>query len=267
MEEIIKKSTISYLFCNYCSKDYKTRNRLEKHVVLCEIKYKINNKKKLVIDDDDDETIPSQKRLYQMLLELGEKYFHLEEKVNEMNKLVSKKKKKINVLDWLNMNIKPEITFDKFYENISVVQTDIDYIFNNSSIDTFDEIFSKTIYININDENYYPIVTFEQKSGLFYIYDKINENEACWFELKRETFITFLNKIHKKLFKQLLEWKKNNIQKITNDDKYAIEYDKSMVKLMGTDFNKDATFNKIKGLMYNKMKIDMKNMVEYEFEF
>jgi hypothetical protein len=266
MEEIIRKPTIACLFCNYCGKGYKTRSHLEKHVLLCEITYRSNNKKKILIYEDDDESIPSQKRLYQMLMELGEKYFRLEEKVNEMNKWVSKKKKKINVLEWLNINVKPEITFDKFYEKILVDQTDIDYLFNNSCIDTFDNIFSKTIYTI--SESYYPIITFEQRSGLFYIYDKINDKEDfLWYELKREKFIIFLNKIHKKLFKELVEWKKNNIQKMKNDDKYAIEYDKTMVKLMGTEFNKDNMLNKIKTLMYNKMKTDMKSMVEYEFEF
>ena len=50
-----------------------------------------------------------------MLLELGQKYNRLEEKVDEMSKWITKKKKKINILEWLNTNITPIISFDKLH--------------------------------------------------------------------------------------------------------------------------------------------------------
>jgi hypothetical protein len=36
---------------------------------------------------------------------------------------------------------------------------------------------------------------------------------------------------------------------------------------MGNEFKQDSTFGKMRAVMYNKMKTDMKAMVEYEFEF
>jgi predicted HD phosphohydrolase len=52
-----------------------------------------------------------------------------------------------------------------------------------------------------------------------------------------------------------------------NDDSFDIMCDKTLIKIMGNEFNQDATFNKMRGVMYNKMKTDMKAIVEYEFEF
>ena len=56
--------------------------------------------------------------LYQIILELGNKFNKLEEKVDELNKWVVKTKKKINIIEWLNNNIKPEIKFDFLIEKI-----------------------------------------------------------------------------------------------------------------------------------------------------
>ena len=117
-------------YCSFCGKGYKTRNRLEKHATLCEIIHKTKNNKKIVIEEEDE--IPSQRRLYQLLLELGQKYNRLEEKVEEMRVWVDKKKKKINVIEWLNTNVIPEIKFDNLIEKIVINQDDVKYLFENT---------------------------------------------------------------------------------------------------------------------------------------
>jgi hypothetical protein len=103
--------------CQHCGKRYKTRTNLEKHLLLCEL---IHSRKSSKIVVDEEEDIPSQKKIYQMLLELGQKYNRLEEKVEEINKYVVKKKKKINIIEWLNSNITPDIIFDNLSEKIIV---------------------------------------------------------------------------------------------------------------------------------------------------
>jgi hypothetical protein len=44
-------------------------------------------------------------------------------------------------------------------------------------------------------------------------------------------------------------------------------YNKSNIKLMGIDFKHEPVLSKIKFSIYNKMKKDMKALIEYEFEF
>ena len=95
------------LHCHFCGKEYVKKSCLEKHAILCEIIFKTNHKNKNITNNEEDEILPSQRRLYQMLIELGIKYNRLEEKVEEMSKVIVKQRKKINVLDWLNTNIKP----------------------------------------------------------------------------------------------------------------------------------------------------------------
>jgi len=249
------------LHCHFCGKEYVKKSCLEKHAILCEIIFKTNHKNKNTTINEEDEILPSQRRLYQMLIELGIKYNRLEEKVEEMSKVIVKQRKKINVLDWLNTNIKPDQIFDKLHETIQVTEEDIDYLFHNTFVDTLNMIFSRTIY----NQQTNPILSFKQKQG-FYIYNQ-EEDTIRWSLLSREKLIQFLNRSSKKISKALSDWKKNNQKKVKEDDKYAMEYDKTMAKVMNTDFKQDNIFNKAKNMLQTHLRQNIKNVIEYEIEF
>jgi hypothetical protein len=250
--------------CIYCGKTYKTRLNVDKHIILCELLHKSNRN-----IGDELEDIPSQKKMYKMLLELASKYNKLEEKVDEINKWVVKKKKKINVIEWLNLNIAPTYTFDKLYEFIEIRDEDIEYLLHNSFYDTLNQIFSRNIY-NIS-ENEYPIYAFIQKASMFYVYDKIDgnsgENENAWQEISRDKLFKFLNKVHLKICKYFNDWKKTRIEELKNNDNLSITCNKTLVKIMGVEFKEENTLSRARSNMYSRMKVDMKAMVEYEFEF
>jgi len=244
--------------CIYCGKSYKKKSNLEKHTNLCELLNK--SKKSLVIEDEEE--IPSQRKIYKILLELGNKFNVLEEKVDELNKWVVKKKKKINVIDWLNTNITPEIKFENLIEKIKIIDNDVKYLFENNFIDTLNHIFSRNIY-NLS-ESEYAIFAFVQKSNIFYIYE--NEKSG-WLELSKENLIKFLNKVHMKLFRVFRQHKIDNSDKIQEEENFSLLCDKTSLKMMNVDFRQESILGKIRGNMYSRMKTDMKALVEYEFEF
>ena len=272
--------------CVYCGKGYKNRSNLEKHINLCEL---VHKSKKYRNDEDEDFELPSQKKMFQMLLELGQKYSRLEEKVDEMNKWVLKKKKKINVLEWLNSNIVPDLVFEDLHEKIVIIDSDIEFLLQNSLLDTMNEVLSRTVY-NMSDitgvdssvECVIPLFAFVQKANIFYVFSKNNDNNSfnnnsfnndnndikgVWIELPREILKRFFMKIQMKISKGFCEWKKKRTDKNRDDESFDILCDKTIVKIMGTEFNHDTTFGKMKTTMYNKMKTDMKALIEYEFEF
>jgi hypothetical protein len=258
--------------CVICGKGYKTRKNLEKHIILCEFSYNSKKSPSMSMREEDDDPLPSPYRMYQLLLELSQKYNRLNEKVDELNKWVIKKKKKINVLEWLNTNITPEIVFGNVVENVIVLDEDVEFMLNNTFNDTLNVIFSRSIYI-INEQNN-PIFAFSQKSNIFYIYDKIETdkietdkaNTCVWMELSKEKLIRFLCIVQMKMSKAFCEWKKKNKDAL-NEDKMATLCDKATVKLMSQEFKQESTLSKIRSIMYGKMKTDMKALVEYEFEF
>jgi len=246
--------------CVHCGKSYKKKTNLDKHVILCELLSK--TKKIPCFEDEDEDEVISQRKMYNILLELGAKFNRLEEKVDELNRWVVKKKKKINVMEWLNANMTPQIKFDSLIEKIIITQDDIKYLFENSFADTLNQIFSRNIY-NLS-ENEYPIFAFIQKSNVFYIYE---DDQTKWCELSREKLIKFLNRVHMKLLKVYIEYKKENAEKIRDDESFSILCDKTSIKIMSTDFRQDTILGKIKTNMYTRMRTDMKGLVEYEFEF
>ena len=249
--------------CIHCGKGYKTRINLEKHLVLCEL---VHKSKRTALNDDEEMTMPSQKQMFQMLLELGQKYSKLEEKVDEINKWVVKKKKKINVLEWLNVNIIPNLIFENLTDKIQIIESDLEFLLQNSFLDTINEVFARTIYNISETEN--PIFAFAQKSNIFYIYDtNDSSNQPVWLELSKDKLIRFLNKMQMKMSKSFYEWRKKNAEKIRDNDSLSTLCDSAVLKIMSTEFKQDSTLSKMKITMYNKMKTDMKALIEYEFEF
>ena len=256
--------------CIHCGKGYKIRSKLEKHIVLCELIY--NSKKIKNIEDDEDFVIPSQKKMFLMLLELGEKYNKLEADMNEINKWVIKKKKKINVLEWLNTNVTPTLVFEQLTDQIIINDTDVEFLLENSFLDTLNMICSKNVYNVVSEMENPPIFAFVQKSNIFYVFDRQDTSKVTdvvdagvWMEMPKDKLVRFFMKIQMKIYKAFFEWKKKKNDK--RDDKFDTLCDKTTVKVMGTDFKQDVTFGKMKTIMYTKMKTDMKSMVEYEFEF
>ena len=249
--------------CIHCGKGYKTRTNLEKHLILCELVHKC---KKGQINIEEEEELPTQRKMFQMLLELGQKYNKLEEKVDEVNKWVIKKKKKINVLEWLNINIVPNIVFENLSDKITINEADMEFLLENSFLDTINEVFSRSIYIISETEN--PIFGFVQKSNIFYVFEKNNETDKGeWTELSKDKFIRFLNKVQMKISKAFYEWKKKKTEYIRENDNFATLCDKALGKIMAIEFKQDTTLGKMRTTMYNKMKTDMKALIEYDFEF
>jgi hypothetical protein len=256
--DIYNKTKQSSQCCKYCGKNYLKKINLDRHVILCEL---LNTSKSSATVDEEDE-VPSQRKMYQMILEIGKKLNGLDEKVDELNKWVVKKKKKINVIEWLNNHITPEIKFDNLIEKIILNKNDIQYLFQNTFADTINHIFSRNIY-NVS-ESEYPIFAFVQKQNVFYIYE--NE-ETGWMELNREILVKFLNRVHTKLYRLYVEWKKENRSQIEDDEKLSLLCDKTTCKMMDVDFRQEAILGKIRSNMYGRMKTDMKALVEYDFEF
>jgi hypothetical protein len=251
--------------CIHCGKNYVKKSNLDKHMIACDLLQKSKERRKIPLLEeisDEDQQIPSQKKLFQMLIELGIKYNKLEEKVDEISKWVVKKKKKINMIEWLNDNIIPTLIFDQLIDKIIITEEDIEFLFNNSFYDTLNNVFSKTIYELSENES--PICTFIQKSNILYVYIGVTEK---WCEISREQFIKFLNKIHMKVIKSFADWKRTHSKEIKENDGLSIICDKTLVKIMSIDFKIDGTFNKVRSMIYNRMKKDIKAFVEYEFEF
>jgi len=246
--------------CINCGKGYNLKSALDKHVILCELITRTNKKKKLVIVEEEEEVIiPNSKQLYHMIIELTAKYDKLSKKMEEVSKYAIKEKKKINILEWLNNNISTSLTysFQELSANIKLDKTQMNFIFNNTYNDILNEIFNQYIVA----ENI-PITAFIQKPNALFIF-----HNSCWIELSNDTLITFLISIQMKISKLLYEWKQAHKEELNSNDKLGELYNRTLIKIMTPEFKQERYYTKAKTLLYNKIKKDIKFLIEYEFVF
>jgi hypothetical protein len=245
MSQQIKHKTS--LSCIHCAREYKNNTSLNKHVILCELLTRKNN------SENETLIIPSQKIMYQMILELTRKYKQLEDKIQYTN--MQTKKIKMNVMDWLTENHKPTLVFPNI--NIEIQNSDINLLFESSLIEVFNVIFKR-----ITDLHNIPIFAFAQKKNTFYYY----ENER-WLEMSRVDFIRLFGDIRIKMSKYLLLWKQEHQDEIYNCDKTAQLYDSTNLKLMKYDFNNQSATGRIKTALFSSIKRTIKPIIEYDIEF
>ena len=234
------------LSCIHCGKEYKNNSSLNKHVLLCEL---VSRKE----TSSEQDIPPSNKRLYQMLVELTYRYKQMEERLNFIE--VSTRKKKINVIEWLNANNKPETTFSGI--NIQIQTSDISLLFEANLNAVFSEIFKR-----LTEKKNIPVFAFSQKKNSFYCYE-LEE----WREMEHNDFIQMFGNIRIKLSKSLLEWKHKHVNELIACEKTAHLYDSTNLKLMKHDFTNQRSCGGLKSMLFNMIKTNIKHIIEYEVDF
>ena len=234
--------------CANCGCEFGTRTNLDKHAILCDFLHKSKQQQAEELQFE----LPPQRVMYELLIDLGLKYKQLEEKLEAVTKFVAKQKKRINVLDWLNNNTSPGISFDQLFDTIH----DVERIFDEPVVEIMNTLFQRFIY-EVSER---PIYAFGQKNNVLYIFDG-----TVWSEMNKNKMIRFFNNIQFKISNVLFDWKKEC--RNDKDDKLLSQFDKATVKLMNCEFTNDAMFNKLRASIYSNLKTDVKALVEYEFEF
>ncbi len=254
MEEQISLQTNSYC-CNICNKKYTRKISLDKHKILCEFKLKTKNEIKVETEEAAD--IPNHLQLVKIVQELSLKLYKMEEKMEEMQQWVDKKKKQLNILENLNaLPEKPIHTFKQWLTNsITIMQTDVENLMVNSLNYTFNKIFEREINTETNYN--YPIKSFIEKQSMIYIYDLDEEKgETKWKQMNSNDFILLLKTMQMNLISALSKWKTDNKGQFDESDKIAELFNKAIIKLMNLSFTQDAMYSKIRSGLYNYLKIN-----------
>jgi hypothetical protein len=241
--------------CVNCGKSYKKRENLNKHLFLCTLLDKSRKSKgPIVIEQEEVIDLPSSRKMFEMLIALGQKYVKLEEEMVEVKKWVEKKKKKINVLDWLHMHVIPSVNFDTMVASIVVSFEDAKFILNHSFHDTFHHLIH-AVFKKEGKEGFLSIFAFDQKINTFYIYND------CWIEASRENLTWFFNKMHMKLINAFYQWKKVGIAESNlNKDQFETACDKALIKLMDVDFRVENMFSKVRNILFKELKTNNESL-------
>jgi len=259
MMQIQPKSTTGYV-CQHCGKKHTRKTSHDRHVLLCEIVYCSNREKKCDAEENSD--IPSHIQLYKIVQELAVKNAVLESKMQEIQKWLDKKRKSIDVVEWLTTN-RGNIAepFCEWQKKLVVNPEHIDLLIEENVVKAICDIINE----NTNCVQDVPITCFHQKTNLFYIFYKESDQNG-WRKASPDDFSLFVKHIHKKLWLQLSAWKERNADKMKTSDKLCELYSRTVIKLTGLNFDQDsAQMSKIRSHLYGHLKMDLKNIVEYDF--
>lgn len=243
--------------CHHCSKHYKIKKAYDRHILICGVISKTTKERKR--ENEEYENIPSMKEMYEMIQILIVKNDNLEKQVNKMSKWINNKKK-VNVIEWLNENNIPPINFNQWLETIEITSEYMEFVFDHNFVEginlTARELVNK-------DLETLPMKSFEQKEGVLYIYNGI---ENKWEIINSSQFDTLFIKITKGLLGQLKLWQDKNRQRLYQHG-FTEKYIENVKKITGGDLSKEQQNNKLKMAFYNALKVNIKNIVQYEFVF
>lgn len=243
--------------CTVCNKQYTKKTSLDKHKILCDFRYK--TKREREIEQEEFGDIPTHNELVKIVQELSFKLAKVEEKIEEMQKITGKKKEKINVILWLNTNIIPTIGFLEWINSeFTVISEHFENMMKpeNTLFDVIQEIFEFNLCEKA--DFIYPISCFHQKNNIFYICEKNEDGSPEWRKLQVEDMKLFMNKLQKNIFKELIAWKTANQKKFDDNSKLAITFNKVLINV--TNISQDSTSTRIRNIMYNYLKKDIKNI-------
>jgi len=106
-----------------------------------------------------------------------------------------------------------------------------------------------------------PIKAFEQRDNALFIF-----NGKEWSLMTVEQFDCIFNKITKGLINQLKLWQDKHKNRLF-DSGITEKYIENVTKLTGGNLTREQQYHKIKQGFYNHLKINIKNIVQYEFVF
>lgn len=257
--------------CKTCGKQYTRKSSLERHQIMCEIVHKCHNKREDKIEQEENTELPSHTQLCKIVQELAYKCVKMEEEMNTMRKWIDKKKKKINIISWLNTNHINvcEDDFVSWYTNFIITNECLNVLFANNIYITLQTIFESIL------DNDAPIKCFSQKSNVFYIYalsndnsDNSVDNNYMWRQMTNDDWILFMRTIQKKMIGAIIRWREDNVDRLKQNDKLSEVYNKGVIKITSIPTTiTDTGISKVRGPLYNYLKTDLKTILEYEFEF
>ena len=235
--------------CPYCSKAFGRISALQNHSAFCAIRHQGKYAAKNSTDELD---IPPLRDMYIVLQKLVLENEKLHKKITELEKLTNKEKKRVSLVDWLDANKTPTIDFVDWVKNISVTQCDFHRILTVNIVNLIMDIIKNNL-----ETKDIPICSFDQKLKTIFIY-----TQKSWRIVEKGEFYRFIDNIIRKLTSQLNQWMQRiELQLQTNEEKFHM-YTKKIYSI-----DTEEVARRIHLKLYNHLKYNLRNIVEYEFTF
>ena len=232
--------------CPHCGKKFKTKPALTKHIILCQLdKNEVKNS-----------VVPTQKEMWVIIQKLYKENQTQKRKIENLEKIVNKDVKKLNMVDWLNQNDKG-IDIDSWLKtNIIVTMEDLNTIFMTDYTRGLSNILSNNI---INCENT-PFRAFSHKIKQLYIYQKNK-----WKKSTKSDIMKIFDRISLNILKKSKDYDKS----LSKQEKFGpdnMQYLKNCDKIMVVDTKKkERHYRYIESSIIGLIKTNLNDMAKFKF--
>lgn len=231
--------------CPHCNKQFKLKKTLLNHMMLCEL----TNKEEVAV-------IPTQKEMWIILQKLYNDNQNLKKRVEQLEKVVNKDVKKMNMVDWLNQNDRG-INLELWLKtSVLVTIDDLKMIFMTD----YARGLSNILENNIKDNENNPFRAFSHKTKQLYVYEKNK-----WRKCRKTDIMQVFDRISLNILKISKEYDKT----LSHKEKYGadnIEYLKNCDKIMIVDTKKKERHYKfIEQFIIGLTKKNLNDMAKFKF--
>lgn len=238
--------------CGFCGRGYQRKIYYSRHVAICELMCKSTKERRLENQECDD--TPSLRNLYDVILEMAIKMSAMEQKMTETSKWVDSKKRKINIIDWLNKSHNNGVsTIEDLIMKVKVERRHLEYLFKEDYTGTITFILQELLP---SEQDSNPIKAFEHKPNTLFAYVKEHSDSSSinkWIIMPDELFQQMINVITKQLLDEFIVWQKENTHKMDQDD-FAIKYANNARKIMGGSLTREQIYSRVKLDLYKYLK-------------
>ena len=250
--------------CPHCTRGFKRDCAFDRHVAVCSFMSRSARKRKQ--DDKVAEVMPTMEDMFTIVLEMKAKQSHLERKVEELSKWVETKKRKLDVLDWLQQH-RPmtALSFPAWVATLEarVTRKHLELIFTNDYIQGVGLIIKELLPPTqgaLGDER--PITGFNVNDTILYIYSA----HGAWEIMPDELFSSLTNAIYRGILEQLMQWQQENRWRI-HQEAYTTIYAANIKKVMGGNLTHVYMNGRIRRDLYNLLKVNVRTITEVELSF
>ena len=113
----------------------------------------------------------------------------------------------------------------------------------------------------IDIEESLSIKAFDQKDNTFFV-----KKQDGWVVLSTPELENMISTISKAVMKKFVDWQTKNKHRL-HEDSYTDIYTTTLQKVIGGNFTREQSFTRIRRGLYKYLKMNLKNVLQFEFMF
>jgi len=231
--------------CIICGKRYKRLGNLKRHRLICELLNRSTDCQEVELEELTDR--PSIGEMWRIIKMQAVQLEQLKKEVVSLKQSRLRVQRKINVLEWLNQQVKPKLSYSKWIETFSLTADHLHMIFDRGFIKGLINILQSVFLIG--DGNTRTLYAFQHKKDILYYFDGNK-----WLVMQFRTFKELINALYSKLMVYFNIWYEQHQNKIAALDSSA-KWQVSIRKFMGDNKNRNESIQCIKKGFYKKLKV------------